>query len=206
MENKELIALDLYDTCIHHPHKSSEFKNILRSWVSEKTIFELRNLLQTKPINIEDAWFDIPDAVISQINQYTQENIKSTILFPDTLSTLRYLKDKWYKLALISNLAQRYEEPLRNLIPNGTFDYEALSFNVWDVKPNPWIFEYVKNQSWIDFPNMVMIWDKVDIDVRWAQNVWIDAIQVDRRMKWENIKYEKDYIKISTLSDLLEIL
>ena len=201
-----MVAFDLYDTCIHHPHKLSEFKKMFSSWVTEKTVFQLWDVLQTRPVNVEDAGFDIPDTLVQSINEHTENNIKSTVLYPDTLSTLRYLKDKWYKLALISNLAQKYEQPLRNLIPDGTFDYEALSFKVWELKPNPWIFEYVRDKSWIDFQNMVMVWDKVDMDVRWAQNVWMDGIQVDRKMKWENIRYEKDYIKISTLSDLMGIL
>ena len=51
------------------------------------------------------------------------------------------LKEKWYKLAIISNLSKEYEEPLRNLIPEWLIDYESLSFKVWEIKPNSKIFE-----------------------------------------------------------------
>ena len=199
-----LIAFDLYDTCIHHETKLSEFKKIFSSWVPEDTIMDLRNVLQTHPVNIEDAWFDIPDNLVRDINNLTQKNIESTVLYPDTLDTLEYLKERWYKLALISNLAKKYEKPLRDLIPNWTFDYEALSFKVWDIKPNPWIFSHIRDVSWIDFKNMVMVWDKLDMDVNWAQNVWMNWIQVDRKKKgW--IHYAEDYIRISTLSDLKKL-
>ena len=207
MQNKKLIAFDLYDTCIHHPKNLSNYRKIFEdSDISKETIHELRDILQKTPINIEDANFDIPQKVISDINDLTKKNIDWTIVYPDTIKTLETLKNRWYKIAVVSNLAQKYEKPLRDLFPQGIFDYEALSFKVWELKPNPWIFEYLKNTSWIDFKDMVMVWDKLDMDVAWAQNVWMDAIQIDRAMKWWNIKYEKDYIKISTLSDLLKIL
>ena len=113
------------------------------------------------------------------------------------------LKNRWYKIAVVSNLAQKYEKPLRDLFPQGIFDYEALSFKVWELKPNPWIFEYLKDISWVDFKNMVMVWDKVDMDIKWAQNVGMNWIQVDRKMNW--IHYGEDFIKISTLSDLKKL-
>jgi len=206
MQNKKLIAFDLYDTCIHHPKNLSSYKKIFEdSDISKETIYELWDILQKKPINIEDANFDIPQKVITDINNLTEKNIKWTILYQDTIKTLETLRNRWYKTAVISNLAQKYEKPLRDLFPEWIFDYEALSFNVWETKPNPWIFEYLKNISWVNFRDMVMVWDKIDMDVAWAQNVWMDAIQIDRAMKWWNIKYEKDFIKISTLSALKKL-
>lgn len=207
MENKELIAFDLYDTCIHHPKNLWSYRKIFEdSDISKDTILQIRDILQRTPINIEDSNFNIPQKVISDINNLTKKNIKWTKLYHDTIETLETLKKRGYKIAVVSNLAQKYEKPLRDLFPKGIFDYEALSFKVWELKPNPWIFEYLKDISRVDFKDMVMVWDKLDIDVAWAQNVWMDAIQINRAMKWWNIRYEKDYIKISTLSDLLKIL
>ena len=206
MENKKLIAFDLYDTCIHHPKNLTSYKKIFEDWnVPKETINELREILQKKPINIEDANFDIPNELITNINALTEKNIQWTVLYPETLDTLEYLKSKWYKIAVVSNLAQKYEKPLRDLFPQWIFDYEALSFKVWELKPNPWIFEYLRDISWIDFKDMAMIWDKENIDIQWAQNVWIDWIQIDRTMKWWDIRYERDFIKISTLSALKKL-
>ena len=206
MENKKLIAFDLYDTCIHHPKNLTSYRKIFEDWnIPKETINELREILQKKPINIEDANFDIPNELITNINALTEKNIQWTVLYPETLDTLEYLKSKWYKIAVVSNLAQKYEKPLRDLFPQWIFDYEALSFKIWELKPNPWIFEYLRDISWIDFKDMAMIWDKENIDIQWAQNVWIDWIQIDRTMKWWTIRYEKDFIKISTLSALKKL-
>jgi FMN phosphatase YigB (HAD superfamily) len=206
MENKKLIAFDLYDTCIHHPKNLTSYRKIFEDWnIPKETINELREILQKKPINIENANFDIPANLIKDINELTEKNIQWTILYPETIDTLEYLKSKWYKIAVVSNLAQKYEKPLRDLFPQWIFDYEALSFKVWELKPNPWIFEYLRDISWIDLKDMAMIWDKENIDIQWAQNVWIDWIQIDRTMKWWTIRYEKDFIKISTLSALKKL-
>lgn len=205
MKQKKLIAFDLYDTCIHHPHRSSEYRNILSSWVSQETIEQIRELLQIQPVNIDDLWLDIPENLIKDFKNLDNKNIENTKIYPDTLDTLIALKERWYKLALISNLAQNYEKPLRNLIPSDIFDYEALSYKIWEIKPNPWIFNHIKNESWIDYKDMVMVWDSKKSDVNWALNVWMDAIQVDRKLAPWNIVYEKDYIRISTLSELMKL-
>lgn len=207
MNEKKLIAFDLYDTCIHHEKNLSDYKKIFsHKWISQDTIKNIWDILQKTPKNIEDVDFWLPQYLIDEINNLTQKNIATTVLYPDTIPTLEYLKSKWYKIAVISNLAQKYEIPLRSLFLKWIFDYEALSFNVGEIKPNPWIFENIKNKSWIDFKDMIMIWDKLDMDVRWAKNVWIDGIQIDRTMKEKWPIYKEDYVKISTLSELKKIL
>ena len=204
-QDKKLIAFDLYGTCIYYNKNLLELKKIL-SWISKNTVSELRKILQTHPINIEDVWFNIPDKIIKDINKLTQKNIESAGIYTDTLDTLKYLREKWYKLALISNLSKKYEKPLRDLIPAWIFDYEALSFNVWEMKPNPWIFNYIRDESWIDFKDMVMVWDNLDLDIKWAQKVWIDWILVDRKTKWINYCEKNNIVIVNTISDLMNIL
>lgn len=203
-QDKKLFVFDLYGTCIYYDKNLLELKKIL-SLISKNTISELRKILQTRPINIEDAWFDIPDKFIKDINNLIQKNIESSGIYTDTLDTLEYLREKWYKLALISNLSKEYEKPLRDLIPAWTFDYEALSFNVWEMKPNSWIFNHIKDKSWIDFKDMVMVWDNLDLDIKWAQNVWMDWILVDRKTEWINYCKKNNIVIVNTLSCLKDI-
>lgn len=203
-QDKKLIAFDLYGTCIYYNKNLLELKKIL-SWISKNTISELRKILQTHPINIEDAWFNIPDKIIKDINKLTQKNIESAGIYTDTLDTLKYLREKWYKLALISNLSKKYEKPLRDLIPTWTFDYEALSFNVWEMKPNPWIFNCIRDKSWIHFKDMVMVWDNLDLDIKWAQKVWMNWILVDRKTEWINYCEKNNIVIVNTLDRLKDI-
>ena len=133
---------------------------------------------------------------------------QSAFLFPETLETLKYIKSKWYQTAVVSNLSNDYAEPLHRLIPQWNFDYEVLSFDVWATKPDPKIYEYLKSLSWVDFKDIIMVWDSLKADVIWASNVWITPIHLNRTDEWIK-EIEKKWIKfiqISTLNDLKEIL
>ena len=199
-QDKKLIAFDLYGTCIDHP-----FKNI-------KTPLELKDILMTQPITLkeieekkQDFWDNFK---ISDLIESTKKDIEWTFLFPETLETLKYIKSKWYKTAVVSNLSKDYTKPLHRLIPEWNFDYEVLSFNVWVNKPDPKIYEYLKSLSWTDFKDIIMIWDNLKADVEWSYNVWITPIHLNRDEKWIKEVYKKwiDFIQISTLADLKEIL
>ena len=138
-----------------------------------------------------------------------QKDIAGILLYPDFNGIIDYLKSKWYKTAVVSNLAQPYEEPLRRLVKEWSFDYEALSFNVGAMKPSPEIFEYLKKQSWIEFDDMVLVWDSLKSDVKWAHEVWITPIHLHRWHKSSPETIKKDgieFVQISTLTDLKEIL
>ena len=199
--DKKLLAFDLYGTCIDHPFKG---------WLS----WDLIDIMEKNPITMQDVqewkiekdWmkFKISDELI----EYIRNDIKWTILFPETLEALKYIKSKWYQTAVVSNLSKDYAEPLYKLIPGWIFDYEVLSFDVWAAKPDPKIYEYLKTLSWIDFKNIVMIGDSLKSDVLWSHNVWITPIHLNRSEEWIKEVHKKwiDFIQISTLADLKEIL
>ena len=206
-QNKELIAFDLYGTCIHRPEW------IFGKWFTISR--EIKKILETNPIDlnqIQDGnlivnWVEVKlsNRTLSRI----KKDIAGILLYPEFIDAIEYLKSKWYKTAVVSNLAKPYEEPLNKLIPEWIFDYNALSFNIWATKPNPEIFEHIKTESWIDYDKMVFIWDSIHSDVLWASNVWMKPIYINRKHKSHPENLEKhwvSYIKISTLSDLKEIL
>ena len=201
-QDKKLIAFDLYGTCIDHPLKFFRL-----SW-------ELRNLLKTKPITfqdiqerkLEEEWIKI--GIDNELIENIKKDIAWTFLFPETLETLKYIKSKWYQTAVVSNLSKDYAQPLHRLIPEWMFDYEVLSFDVWATKPDPKIYEYLKSLSWVDFRDIIMIWDSLKADVIWSNNVWITPIHLNRGDEWINEVEKKwiNFIQISTLNDLKEIL
>ena len=210
MENKKLIAFDLYDTCIHYPKKKSDSEEILKQiWEKYQYYKELKKILQLKPVSIDEAnnilWNELSENTITLLKKSVQKDIEQVLLYPDFLPTIEKLKNSGYKTAVVSNLSKDYEIPLRTKIPQWTFDYEALSFDVWAMKPDPEIFGHLKKISWVDFSDMVMVWDLVNLDVKWAQNVWITPILINRSDKLKNHN-DKDYTIIHTLSQLCDIL
>lgn len=203
-EWKKLIIFDLYDTCIYIPKWTISRFHIPR---------DLVEILETHPIDLDEIeagykfeWTKI-QLHVTIINQI-RESISKVLLYPDFEDTINYLKNKWCKTAVVSNLSKPYEEPLNKLIPGWTFDYKALSFDVWCMKPNTEIFEYIRKESWIDFKDMVMVWDSLKSDVTWAHNVWIIPIHLNRGEEWIKEVYKKwiNFIQIPTLAALKEIL
>ena len=200
-QDKKLIAFDLYGTCIDHPFKGG------LSW-------DLIKIMETNPITMQDIqewkiekdWKKIQ--ITNELIEYIRKDIEWTLLFPETLEALKYIKDRWYQTAVVSNLSKDYADPLYKLIPEWDFDYEVLSFDVWAAKPDPEIYEYLKSLSWIDFKDIVMVWDSLKSDVVWSHNVWISPIHLNRTEEWIKEVYKKwiDFIQISTLADLKEIL
>jgi len=200
LRDKKLLAFDLYGTCIDHPFKG---------WLS----WDLIEIMEKNPITMQDVqewkieknWMKIQ--ISNELIEYIKNDIKWTILFPETLEALKYIKSKWYQTAVVSNLSKDYAEPLYKLIPEWIFDYEVLSFDVWAAKPDPKIYEYLKSLSWIDFRDIIMIGDSLKSDVVWSSNVWITPIHLNRDDEWIKEVHKKwiDFIQISTLSDLKEL-
>ena len=206
-QDKKLIAFDLYGTCIHRPEW------IFHRWFTIGK--ELKKILETNPIDIDQI--EKGDLVVDGVEVKLQKKVLNRVkrdiewilLYPEFLDIIKYLKSKWYKTAVVSNLAKPYEEPLNSKIPEWTFDYKSLSFDVWAMKPNQKIFEHIRDVSWIDYSDMVFIWDSMVSDVLWSANVWMKPIYLNRKHKNSFENWEKDwvnYIQIWTLNQLKNIL
>jgi len=223
----KLVAFDLYGVCANCWNSFSILKEIEKEIAENLKLDsikdirnanrEVRKILLTQPVDIEKPiilknWSKIllSEGLIKKI----KENINWIWLYDDFLDTIQELKKRWYKTAVVSNLAQIYEAPLRNgLIPPDTFDYEVLSFEVWDTKPNPKMFEYLHEISWVDYNQTFFVWDRFWFDIEWAWKKWINPALICRP---ENIEEDGEiknmekrwikYIQISTLKQLLQIL
>ena len=199
-QDKKLIAFDLYWTCITHCPNNFSLSREAVEYFKTHSI----SLQEAKQI-IEN--FGIKTKIFDNLIISVKHSIEGALLFPEVLETLKYIKSKWYQTAVVSNLSKDYAEPLHKLIPQWNFDYEILSFDVWANKPDPKIYEYLKSLSWIDFKDIIMIWDSLKSDVMWANNVWISPIHLNRSEEWIKRVHKKwiDFIQISTLADLKEI-
>jgi len=206
-QDKKLIAFDLYGTCIHRPEW------IFHRWFTIDK--ELKKILEINPIGIDQI--EKGDLVVDGVEVKLQKKVLNRVkrdiewilLYPEFLDIIKYLKSKWYKTAVVSNLAKPYEEPLNSKIPKWTFDYKSLSFDVWAMKPNQKIFEHIRDVSWIDYSDMVFVWDSMVSDVLWSANVWMKPIYLNRKHKNSFENWEKDwvnYIQIWTLNQLKNIL
>lgn len=210
MENIKLVALNMYDTWVDMRIKDNPYKKLFyKLWIQEN-IKELSKILQTTPKDIEDVLTrenilrDDINIILKEFNNDIKKQLVSILIYDDFMPIIDFLKKNWYQTAVISNLSKPYAYPLTHWEWKWKFDYEILSFQVWETKPNIWIFQELQNKSWIDPQNTIMIWDSFSSDVKWSYNAWIYPIHLDRSSKW--IQDNWRYKKISSLQDLKEIL
>jgi putative hydrolase of the HAD superfamily len=111
------------------------------------------------------------------------------ILFPGTVETLNYLRDKGYKLHLITN---GFEETQHcKLRTCGIADYfiEVItSEGSNSMKPKKEIFDYALNKAKALHEHSIMIGDCLDADIQGAMNAGLDQVFVNHVNKVCNIK------------------
>ncbi len=208
MQEKKLIAFDLFDTCFDLPQANISYRKLFSALGILERRRELKKILLTSRKSMEEILSEfLPhqdiQSHLATYNENIRNEVDSVCLYPETLSVLSDLKNKWYELAAVSNLAVPYIQSLDRLLPH-TFHYEILSSEVGVCKPDVKIFDCLKNISWYHSDEILMVGDDLTSDVQWAKNEGIDPVRIDRKSLW--ITYHKDHISISSLEQLLEIL
>ncbi len=201
----------MYNTWVSAPTWPNPYKEIFSQlWISLAMYKELSIIVQTTHLDIKDLLLqkllsDTPiDELLVKFQSDMNAQLSSLFIYEDFLPTINTLKQQWYETAVVSNLTKPYTYPLTHLIPHDTFDYKILSYDVGMQKPDKQIFDHLKNISWYGSDEIVMVGDSFSSDVQWAKNADIDPIHLDRSS--ESILYHKEYISISTLKQLLQVL
>ena len=103
-----------------------------------------------------------------------------TILFPDTVETLVYLKEKGYQLHLITNGFEKTQaSKIRHSGIDGFFIEMITSESSNSLKPHPGIFEYAFQKTGAAKTESIMLGDTPDVDIKGAINAGIDQVYVN---------------------------
>lgn len=107
--------------------------------------------------------------------------------YPHTLETLRELKSKGYKLAIISNSFNlTFEEVVSKYDLAGIFDVIIVSYEVGSRKPDPEIFEICLEKLAVEKDEALMVGDSLQDDIEAAQSFGIKALMLDNKNKHPN--------------------
>lgn len=147
------------------------------------------------------------------VNQlYLQEMPKHTFLIDGAIEVLKYLKNKHYKLFIITN---GFKEVQNNKLTNSGLDIFFEKVFISEVikvpKPGREIFEYAIKSSNAKKISSLMIGDDWDADIIGARKFGIDAIYFRRDRNTSETK-NKDttnvnaVVTVKNLRDLLAIL
>jgi putative hydrolase of the HAD superfamily len=103
-----------------------------------------------------------------------------TLLFPNTIETLKYLADKDYHLHLITN---GFEVTQRNKLKFSGLDVffrEIITSECSNsLKPQREIFEFALKRSGAEVKQSIMIGDSVEVDIDGARDAGMDQVFVN---------------------------
>lgn len=101
------------------------------------------------------------------------------VLFPDVIDTLRWLRDRGYRLGAVTNRGYsgpRFHEEVRDLGLEEMFETTVISCDVGYMKPHPRIFEIALAQLGNSAQEAVMVGDNLRADVEGGKNVGMTTV------------------------------
>lgn len=139
--------------------------------------------------------------------KYFQALIDGSELYPDTLSTLRYLKEKGYRLGLLTDTDHVKAMKWQRIKQSGLEEwFEAIVVSGEEgikAKPDPGPFLMLAKQLDLRPEDCVFIGDKAYLDIKGAKVAGMTTILIKRR-EWD-CPVEPDFV-IETLQELQELL
>lgn len=119
---------------------------------------------------------------LDDLQKLLQEELDSIELYPETLEVLHDLRDKGYLLAVISNLAKPYADPLKRLL-GPHIDQFVWSFELAVAKPDRQIFATLCKRLGCLPMRVLMVGDTWEADVMGGSHYGMPSVLIDRQKK-----------------------
>ena len=144
------------------------------------------------------------------LGMITYHNVKFALLrlFPQTTKTLIYLKEKGYRLGVISNgkTIKQWEKLIR-LDLHHFFDEVITSEEAKFEKPDRRIFELAMEKMGCTANNSIMVGNKFNEDIMGALSSGISAILINSKLENSEKNYlKKNNIEVVVLNNIGEII
>ncbi len=133
---------------------------------------------------------------LDDLQRLLRDELDSVRLYPETAEVLQNLRRKGYRLAVISNLAKPYAEPVKRLLEQ-YIDEFVWSFEAASAKPDRAIFATLCRRLRCLPMRVLMVGDSWEADMMGASQFGMPSVLIDRQQ--EN---DPDLGGISTLLEL----
>ncbi len=150
--------------------------------------------------------FKISDAALTKemSDMFLQLLPTRTLLFPDTIETLQYLKDKNYGLHLITNGFEKTQHSkLQSSGLQPFFTHVITSEGSNSLKPQAEIFYYAVKKARTTVEESIMIGDSPEIDILGASNAGMDSVHVNYYSKPQAVKPTYTVYHLKELRNIL---
>ena len=220
-ENKELILFDLDGTLIdsvpdlanalNHTLKSlgkdSFDQDIIRRWVGNGAATLVKRGLSgevTIDSDIDEKLFS--DALKIFLDYYSTNLANETILYPDVFDTLNELKNKGYRLAIITNKPFDFIKPILDTFNITDIFEDFIGGDSLDLKkPDPTPLLFMCDKLGVDIKNTVMVGDSKN-DIIAANSANMDSIALTYGYNYsEDIKVHNPTIVFDHFRKIKEV-
>jgi len=178
------IDLDLVNKGVH------DFELFHRNYLqhNEKLWARYRNgYIRQEELRLKRMWLTLLDfkiadeALARQLSELFLQLLPArTILFPDTIEVLNYLREKEYQLHLITNGFEKTQySKLKHSGLRPYFGEIITSESSGSIKPQKEIFYYAMNKAGASLDESIMIGDSIEVDIMGAKNVGMDQVHVN---------------------------
>ena len=106
--------------------------------------------------------------------------VESWVSYPETESVLEILKERGFKLGVVSNATDLVRRVFDNLGLTKYFDFLVISDEVGVRKPSPRIFHLATEMAGTSPSRSLYVGDKLATDVAGAKRAGMNAVLVDR--------------------------
>lgn len=142
----------------------------------------------------------VPELVQAVYDEYLLPD--KWAVFPDVDDTLKGLKERGYRLGVISNWDATLESLLRDMGYLPYFDEVISSAAVGTRKPYKDIFDIALERMGVDAENAIHVGDLPDADGEGAAGAGIRPVIIDRKGLHTDCEFER----IEALTDLLDLV
>ncbi len=147
--------------------------------------------------------------ILTALDGYARAIDGWAVIFPDTLHTLQTLRERSYRLGLLSNTWWAAEWHNAELALHGLenmFNFVAYTSDLPHSKPHPSVFQYVAQHLDVPSEECVMVGDRMIDDISGALSAGMRAVWRQNDYPWPKRENIIPTTTIMTLAELLPIL
>ncbi|WP_111885979.1 HAD family hydrolase [Acinetobacter sp. CFCC 11171] len=186
MQNKyKIIVFDAFGTLVKIGQSRSPYRKLMK-WLREecrKPSTQDAYIIMSNSVDIAELakifGKVIPTPLLGEISDDLDFELKTIELYEDTVSILKKLKNRGFKIAICSNLAMPYGERLKELFPD-IYDALVFSYEIQAIKPDRKIYESIQQEFGCQMSDILFIGDNPLLDVETPIRLGMSAMLIER--------------------------
>lgn len=181
------VIFDLYDTLVYIADRSDPYQRLFK----ELNFTKSSEKRKARRIALTEDFRSLSE-LVEKIKPNSSINLKSyeediarennsVAIFPETKTVLGKLREREFKVGLISNLSFSHKKPFFDLGFGEYFDKVFFSCEVGLKKPDIKIYQKMLQELNLEPYQALMIGDSLECDVYPPRSIGMKALHIDRK-------------------------